>query len=67
MSQNEGLNFDPYLSLTFQKVCQKLCENDLTHSNQSHPPETLKYYIEDSEASVLVLTKEYAEKVSLLN
>ena len=36
--------------------CVPLCK--------SHPPETLKYYIEDSEASVLVLTKEYAEKVS---
>ena len=30
---------------------------------QSHPPETLKYYIEDSQASALIVTKDFVDKI----
>ena len=37
--------------------CVPLCK--------SHPPETLKYYIDDSKSSALIVTKDYLEKVTL--
>lgn len=36
--------------------CVPLCK--------THPPDTLKYYIQDSEASTLIVTKEFVDKVN---
>ena len=30
---------------------------------QSHPPQTLKYYIDDSQASALIVTKDFVDKI----
>ena len=36
-------------------ACVPLCK--------SHPPETLKYYIEDSQASAVLISQEFADKI----
>ena len=37
------------------RSCVPLC--------QSHPPQTLKYYIDDSQASALIVTKDFVDKI----